>query len=138
MTREEWFGELQTMLEAAIDNAPDSACKAFANTLWDMTAEPLGDEKTRWWLSWWTPAGGSWELHSPWWISGEKVNMNTGDVLAHSVVAAVVAPTAEEAKRIVESVHDATQLEWRFCERRPDDWSPFSDRFPRASWMRWP
>jgi len=28
-------------------------------------------------------------------------------------------------------------VEWRFVEERPDDWSPFSDRFPQADWMEW-
>jgi len=25
----------------------------------------------------------------------------------------------------------------RFVTQKPADWSPFSDRFPRADWMQW-
>lgn len=39
MTSEEWMGRLQTELEVLIDSAPDQWCKAFAQALWDQTAE---------------------------------------------------------------------------------------------------
>lgn len=39
MTSEEWMGRLQGELEALMEIAPDNWCKAFAQALWDQTAE---------------------------------------------------------------------------------------------------
>jgi hypothetical protein len=39
MTRDEWWGRLQSLLEAAIDSAPDETCRTWARNLWDQTAE---------------------------------------------------------------------------------------------------
>lgn len=44
MTRDEWFGRIQTFLEDRIKDAPDEACAAFASELWDKTAEDDIDE----------------------------------------------------------------------------------------------
>lgn len=85
------------------------------------------------WLSWWhTDKDGTFELHSPWWRSGWR-----GDDA--SVCAAVRAESEEAAKEIILASFDVrpVDLEWRFCEERPEDWSPFSDRFTRRDWMQW-
>lgn len=87
------------------------------------------------WLSWWwAPDIGEFELHSPWWISGQRLDG------ARSVVAAIRAPDEAAAKQVVMESHEAppASIEWRFCERRPEDWAPFCDRLPRADWMQWP
>jgi len=88
------------------------------------------------WLSWkHYPKYGIFELHSPWWISGEGDDYKT-------IVAAVKAESEKQAKDIIEESYDVPLFldpspEWRFCDKRPDDWSPFCDRFPRADWMIW-
>lgn len=89
----------------------------------------------RFWLSWYDTRYGKWELDSPWWVSGER-----GDGVL-TICAAVRAPDEQCAKRLVIMAHDEPRprdLEWRFVEERPGDWSPFCDRFPRADWNRWP
>lgn len=97
------------------------------------------------WISWFhKPAMGAFELHSPWWVSGsrEVANRFTFDE-GHSeptICAAVRAEDEAAAKEAVTAAYDMrpADMEWRFCEPRPDDWSPFSGRFPRADWMKWP
>ena len=95
------------------------------------------------WISWFGTAG-PWTLESPWWISGYRI---VADRMAFdeqreepTVCAAVRASNEGEAKRIIREAHDAkpTELEWRFCEERPEGWTPFTDRFPKADWMKWP
>ena len=94
------------------------------------------------WISWYhRPDMGAFELHSPWWVSGRRVTHEPlKDVLEEpTVVAAVQAVDEIAAKNIVRQSYDAppADIEWRFCEPRPDDWTPFNDRFPKAAWMRW-
>lgn len=98
----------------------------------------------RFWISWYhTPVMGQFELHSPWWVSGAR---HVADRLAFdevreepTICAAVQADHEEAAKAIVQASYDVPphEIEWRFCEERPDDWSPFSGRFPKADWMKW-
>lgn len=42
--REEWFGWIQEFLEARMNDAPDETCRAFAEKLWQETAEWDDDE----------------------------------------------------------------------------------------------
>ena len=90
------------------------------------------------WLSWvHFEHMGPFELHSPWWISG--VHADGGE----SICAAVQARDEEFAKWSVERAYDnppeeRAALSWRFCKPRPRNWMPFTDRFPRAPWMKWP
>lgn len=88
----------------------------------------------RWWVSWCDPSIDTFEWHGPWWESGRSVD----DVAI--VCAAVVAPTITAAMDRIRQAHDDPKvvLIWRFCEPNPDDWQPFSDRFKRAPWMKWP
>lgn len=86
------------------------------------------------WVSWWLKeADGAFELHSPWWISGERMDG------AQSVCAAIRAESEAAAQGMVLASYDRrpADLEWRFCEARPVEWSPFSSRFRRADWMKW-
>lgn len=56
-----------------------------------------------------------------------------------SICAAIEASDEAEAKLLVTLAHDLpVELEWRFVEARPDDWSPFCDGFRKAEWMQWP
>jgi hypothetical protein len=102
-------------------------------------------EQHPYWVSWYCPNDmmGKFELHSPWWISGETMEDDDGK-FAFTLCAAVMATSEDQAKLKVVMSHDAPYIEranaveWRFADPRPDDWSPFSDRFPKADWMQWP
>lgn len=87
------------------------------------------------WLSWYNVLPmASFELHRPWWISGYRVSDD-----AETICAALIAPDESAAKQFILNAYDEPpkSVEWRFCEERFGDWSPFSDRFPRADWMKW-
>jgi len=87
------------------------------------------------WLSWWHEEGmGGFELRWPWWFTGTRCADD-----AESVCAAIRAATPEDAKEAVMAAYDERpeRIEWRFCQARPDDWSPCGDRFPKARWMEW-
>lgn len=88
------------------------------------------------WLSWYNVQSiETFELHRPWWISGYR---DSDD--AETVCAAIIAPDEKRAKALILAAYDKPpkSVEWRFCEERPNDWTPFNDRFQRADWMRWP
>jgi len=90
----------------------------------------------KYWVSWYHHKGmGDFELHSPWWISGERMSDD-----AKSICAAVEAQHEAGAKCAVFHAYDkeVTEIEWRFCNERADDWSPYCERFPKADWMVWP
>jgi hypothetical protein len=96
------------------------------------------------WISWYWPQDlGGFELNSPWWETGARVamSMKTGKIIEETptICAAVRAFDEEHAMTKVIASFDKkpSALEWRFCEEKPDGWSPFSDRFPRSDWMRW-
>lgn len=104
--------------------------------------EPLPQPQAHarpWWLSWWrTTELGAYEIHSPWWVSGyrERADGGTDD----SICAAVMAPDEDAAREVILASYDTrpADVEWRFVEEMPAGSSPFTDRFPRAGWMRWP
>jgi hypothetical protein len=88
-----------------------------------------------WWISWYnTRPLDSFELHSPWWVSGERCSDD-----AETVVAAVRAASEDEARAAVAHAYDERptpdEIEWRFVEAL--DSSPFCGRFPQANWMAW-
>lgn len=91
------------------------------------------------WLSWYEAGTGAFTLYWPWWISGWR-EAPGGDYDQATVVAAVRATSEDEAQEAVLSSYDVRpKLEWRFVEEITDPaWSPYSDRFPQAKWMRWP
>lgn len=88
------------------------------------------------WISWIGPVGG-FELHWPWWISGYRLGDEED---TPTICAAVKAKNENAAKEVILASHDdkPKDIEWRFCNERPDGWEPFCDRFPRADWMQWP
>lgn len=88
----------------------------------------------KWWISWYD-TGVPFTLETPWWISGYVV---WPDEQA-TICAAVAAPDAEAAMKIIRDAHDTAPgtIQWRFVDERPVDWQPFTDRFPRADWMKW-
>ena len=89
------------------------------------------------WVSWYAVPGtltemGKFELHYPWWITGERCSDG-----AQTVVAAIPLARAEAIKAVLDS-HDKkpSRLEWRFNDEK--DGSPFCEYFPRQKWMKWP
>lgn len=92
-----------------------------------------------WWVSWYGTAS-PFTLESPWWISGYRCDGIEGMSETPTICAAIQAESEEDAKDIVLASHDTppADLEWRFVFERPEGWSPYGDRFPRADWMRWP
>lgn len=86
------------------------------------------------WLSWYSPAAlGQWELHSPWWVSGERMDGT------QIIVAAVRAEDEEAAWDAVRLAYDEPpeSIEPRFIEPMDEGESPFSGRFPQYGWMAW-
>jgi hypothetical protein len=92
----------------------------------------------RYWISWFAHPTVSYELHTPWWVSGARL-LNDDEMTEQGTLCAAVRAASEDAaKAVIVAAHDEpVDLEWRFVEPRPADWSPFSDRFPRAKWMKW-
>lgn len=95
------------------------------------------------WMSWYhTPELGGFELSSPWWKSGVRlVATESGEIEEHpTICAAIRADHLEGAMDRVLTGYDVRpdDVEWRFFNEKPDDWSPFSERFPKADWMEWP
>lgn len=87
------------------------------------------------WVSWYhTENLGGFELNTPWWRSGYR-----GSDDAPTICAAIRADHEEGARDRVLTSYDVRpdDVEWRFVEERPDDWTPFSGRFPKAGWMDW-
>jgi len=91
------------------------------------------------WVSWWTTLKmGSWELHFPWWISGEFLNPDDGV----SICAAIKAKDEQDVKNLIINCYDSPELareniEWRFIHKQKKSFKPFTDRFPKADWMKW-
>jgi len=86
----------------------------------------------KYWLSWRHDEGlGEFELKWPWWISGYDFDDKV------CICAAVRANSKAEAEELILNSYDKrpSDLDWRFCEEKPADWSPFSGRFPKADWM---
>src|SRR5262245_50150833 len=104
----------------------------------------------RWWVSWWhNPSrDGDFELKSPWWVTGYRhVDQARtdgsvyGEDVEQSICAAVLAESEDAAVAEILNAYDeypGRAGERRFVEERPDDWSPYSDRFPKVLWMQWP
>lgn len=93
------------------------------------------------WVSWYSVGPFTWE--GPWWVSGERwaYDKDGNDVSTDTIVAAVMAESAEDAMAKIVAAHDdkTATFEWRFAEERGADWNPFAnDRFPRGDWMKWP
>lgn len=92
-----------------------------------------------WWLSWYGPAPMStFELHSPWWVSGWAAD-DAGGYTVPIVCAAVRADNEFAALARVFTAYDdpPETIRWRFVEQVEVGWSPFCDRFPKAAWMAW-
>lgn len=91
------------------------------------------------WVSWFGPKA-EFELHHPWWISGYRYqhDVDIGDEIEQpTICAAVKAESMPAAMELIYACYDIRPavIEFRFCEERPDWWSPYSSRFPKADWM---
>jgi hypothetical protein len=88
------------------------------------------------WASFWTTTPERWEYEGPWWVTGETGHHGN---TATSICLAVQAESEEQVRAIIVAAHGGTAPdEWRFVNPRQDDWTPYSNRFRPASWMRWP
>lgn len=86
-----------------------------------------------WWISWYSVKPlSTFELHSPWWVSGYRCSDD-----AETVCAAIYAADEDQARAIIRAAYDDDpgELEFRFVEELTQ--SPFSGRFPKATWMAW-
>ena len=88
------------------------------------------------WVSFWVHEKdlSAFEYHGPWWESGWDLQDR------RSFCAAVLASSEEEAKKVINNSFDNGHSldEWRFVNYRPEEWSPFNDRFQKVDWMKWP
>lgn len=88
-----------------------------------------------WWLSWYTLTPlSTFELHSPWWVSGERERDG-----AVAVVAAVRAIDEDAAWGMIRLAYDdpnEAHIQKRFIDRLHQP-TPFSSRFPQGVWMDW-
>jgi len=97
---------------------------------------------TGWWISWYHhPDDGSFELHSPWWITGYTIQEGYH---RHTIVAAVMAECEDDAWDKIRDAYDAdpVNLEERFCDELKEGkslpWEHAGTRFELADWMQWP
>lgn len=88
------------------------------------------------WISWYhvEETMGSFELHHPWWVSGETMS----EPVAVTICAAIPNVSESEAEAIVRKSYDKPpgEIKWRFNTSKEGE--PFGDRFARAKWMKWP
>lgn len=86
------------------------------------------------WISWYDAGPSRFTLDVPWWISAQTADGTS------IFCAAVWAANEQAAKDLIFNAYDTPPftIQWRFCHRKEPSWSPFSERFPRAEWMRWP
>lgn len=94
---------------------------------------------TPYWVSWWRDPSVGFELHSPWWVTGYRY-VGLPAIEQASICAAIMAEDDIDARCRVALAHDREpqNLDFRFSASKAAEWSPFCDRFPRASWMVWP
>lgn len=81
----------------------------------------------KYWISWHHKKEyGAFEIHSAWWFSGED-----------TICAAI--DTDMIPDRFIYLSYDTVpkHIQFRFIEEKDKSFSPFSDRFPKADWMRW-
>ena len=86
----------------------------------------------KYWISWYhaedfTP----FTLDTAWWVSGEDMNNR------QTICAAIFSDHVALAHQQIQMLYDATpkEIEFRFCEEKPDEWTPYCERFPKAEWM---
>lgn len=94
----------------------------------------------KFWISWkHVKKHGPFTLKFPWWVTGHTYNGN-GVPDAAIFCAAVLAPTPDKAKDIIYKAYDTEPplIAFRFCQFKPEDWTPFTDNFFREPWMEWP
>ena len=90
---------------------------------------------TNYWISWYhRKEYGAFTLHSAWWVTGESV-----DDSYVTICAGIKADDETHAKSIIQDCFDTptSSIKFRFVEERPDDWTPFNDRFKKKDWMKW-
>lgn len=86
----------------------------------------------KYWISWEHNTDyGLFTLTFPWWITGYGNNMNP------QICASILTDTNPEDYIRFSYDKPPHDIQFRFIEEKPDDWSPFSSRFAKADWMMW-
>lgn len=90
----------------------------------------------RFWLSWYQPTKDYRPLLDPpnehvlgWWCSGYR---GSDDV---PILCALIAARSEDEAQASVKTDWPEAEEWRFCEKKPDDYIP-GDRFPIDGWSK--
>lgn len=82
---------------------------------------------TKYWISWYyKKEDGAFEIHSPWWFTSED-----------TICAAIQTDMLPEKYIQLSYDKPPENIKFRFVDKKADDWSPFSDRFQKAGWMKW-
>lgn len=92
-------------------------------------------------VRWVSPGAPIVTLTSPWWPDGvetTETSLGLRQGTAPVFVAAVRAVDKAHAERVVFRGVTGADVVVEFVKEMPSDWSPFSERFPRADWMDWP
>lgn len=94
----------------------------------------------KFWMSFWLPNSVAFEYKGPWWVSGHRFPRGLdNDYSEDSICAAVKAESERAAKELllagIEQPHQ--DVEWRFIEEKPADWSPYSGRFQKSEGVEW-
>ena len=96
------------------------------------------------WISWYSvfEYTGSFELHSPWWVSGWSYDADENE--ESIIVAAVRADSEEEAWEVVKQAYDTYPKKGfrerfieTFEEGETKPWEREGGRFQLADWMEW-
>lgn len=122
---------IEVNVQTRIPDTREGGSQRFTLTVAEVDDPAEVSTSSRWWVSWY--GSGPFEYHGPWWVTGSGAGGTT-------FCAAVIAADEDAAREVIVSAHDdpPVSLAWRFVKPRAGGWSPFSDRFERAEWMRWP
>lgn len=88
---------------------------------------------TKYWVSWWHKEEyGEFDLKWPCWLTAETYE----EPARLAYCAAVKVKTGKDVLSVITKSYgiennDLLCLEWRFVIQKPDDWTPYSDRFSR-------
>jgi hypothetical protein len=114
---------------------PLDGCKDIKVDMDELREKPMKTEAKlkKYWISWYHDENFSpFELETAWWISGEEYNKNR-----KMICAAIYSDHIALAHQKIQMLYDIPprEIEFRFCEEKPNDWTPYCDRFPKADWM---
>lgn len=113
----------------------------------DQPEDPYTRQRKQFWVRWEVRSAlmPQFEYHGPWWTSGYgsvSADSEDGEEETRICCAAVMAESDDAAKGVILGSFDtkeaASEVEFSFANERPVDESPYTDRFRRRDWMKWP